>query len=142
MEHKHTPGPWETVYGHLAVSLAQSIDSDDQIIMGHVKSACDIAKQEMRMERDMARDFSEPISDRDEGAVTIGLRYHQTAAERDRLAALNAELVEALFCASCYLLNAKIDLSTGATKATAIKTIDGGLKLIDADLTKAKEAGQ
>jgi hypothetical protein len=36
-------------------------------------------------------------------------------------------LVKALEAACGYLLNAKIDLETGCTKATAIKTIEGGL---------------
>lgn len=35
-----------------------------------------------------------------------------------------------LEAASGYLLNAKIDLETGCTKATAIKTIEGGLTMI------------
>jgi hypothetical protein len=44
------------------------------------------------------------------------------------------ELTKALSAAGGYLRNASIDLSTGATKATAIRTIEGGLKLIDAVL--------
>lgn len=41
---------------------------------------------------------------------------------------------EALEGSVGYLLNAKIDLETGATKATAIKTIEGGLKMVRAAL--------
>lgn len=36
-------------------------------------------------------------------------------------------LIKALEASCGYLLNAKIDLETGATKATAIRTIEGGL---------------
>jgi hypothetical protein len=37
-------------------------------------------------------------------------------------------LIAALEASCGYLLNARIDLETGCTKATAIRTIDGGLK--------------
>ena len=40
----------------------------------------------------------------------------------------NAELRDALSCAVGYMLNASIDLSTGAPKKTAQATIDGGIK--------------
>lgn len=39
-------------------------------------------------------------------------------------------LTKALKAASGYLLNAKIDLETGAPKRTAVATIDGGLQMI------------
>lgn len=48
------------------------------------------------------------------------------------------DLLNALKAATGYLLNAKIDLSTGCTKATAIKTIEGGLKVIEAAVAKAE----
>jgi hypothetical protein len=41
----------------------------------------------------------------------------------------------ALGAAEGYLLNAKIDLETGATKKTAIATIEGGLRMIRAART-------
>lgn len=44
-----------------------------------------------------------------------------------RLAALKASLG--------YLLNAKIDLETGAPKKTAIQTLDGGIARVRAALT-------
>lgn len=43
-------------------------------------------------------------------------------------------LVSALKAAEGYLLNAKIDLETGAKKATAINTIGGGLRTVAAAL--------
>lgn len=49
-------------------------------------------------------------------------------------------LVKALQAACGYLLNAKIDLSTGCTKATAIRTIEGGLKQAQAVLDAVGEA--
>jgi len=39
-------------------------------------------------------------------------------------------LLKALNAAQGYLLNAKIDLETGASKATAIRTITGGLNMV------------
>lgn len=63
-------------------------------------------------------------------------RAAQAEAERDELTARVAELEgardklrEALRAATGYLLNAKIDLETGARKQTAINTIEGGLKM-------------
>jgi hypothetical protein len=47
-----------------------------------------------------------------------------------RLLAASPKLLAALKAASGYLLNAKIDLETGCPKATAIRTIEGGLKLV------------
>lgn len=49
-------------------------------------------------------------------------------------------LLEALLAARGYLLNARIDLETGAPKRTAIATIDGGLKLIGDALAKLEAA--
>lgn len=40
------------------------------------------------------------------------------------------DTVKALSAARGYLLNAKIDLESGARKATAIRTIDGGLTVV------------
>jgi len=50
------------------------------------------------------------------------------ARERDGLRKRVAGLEAALKAMQGYLLNAKIDLETGATKRTAICTIEGGLK--------------
>ena len=44
---------------------------------------------------------------------------------------------KALAVAEGYLLNALIDLQTGAPKKTAIQTIDGGLKMVRAALAKS-----
>lgn len=54
-----------------------------------------------------------------------------------RLIAAAPDLLVALQAASGYLLNAKIDLETGAPKQTAIQTIEGGLKVVRAALSKA-----
>jgi len=48
-----------------------------------------------------------------------------------------ADILAALKAACGYLMNAKIDLETGAPKRTAIRTIDGGLALVRAAITKA-----
>ena len=57
----------------------------------------------------------------------------------DRLIRQRAALVTALEAACGYLLNAKIDLETGAPKKTALQTIEGGLKLVRAALAEVKQ---
>jgi hypothetical protein len=47
------------------------------------------------------------------------------------------ELRAALKSTSGYLMNAKIDLETGAPKRTAINTIEGGLKIAQSAIAKA-----
>ena len=59
--------------------------------------------------------------------------------ERDRFREENERLRKALNTACGYLLNAKIDLETGAPKRTAIQTIDGGLRAIRAHTTEADQ---
>lgn len=61
----------------------------------------------------------------------------EAAATRDRVEALE----KALSAAAGYLLNAKIDLETGAPKRTAIQTIEGGLKIVTAVLGAAEQRG-
>lgn len=58
--------------------------------------------------------------------------YNSAMAEplRNRVEALQRELSAAIG----YMRNAKIDLETGATKATAIATISGGIKRAEAAL--------
>lgn len=48
-----------------------------------------------------------------------------------------AAMLKALKCAEGYLLNAKIDLETGATKRTALNTIEGGLRMVRDAITAA-----
>ena len=48
-----------------------------------------------------------------------------------------ADLLAALQAAAGYMRNASIDLSTGCTKATAIRTIEGGIKLVEEAIAKA-----
>ena len=47
-------------------------------------------------------------------------------------------LAKALSAAIGYMRNAKIDLETGAPKATAIRTIEGGIKRAEAALEEAR----
>lgn len=53
--------------------------------------------------------------------------YRECAKQRD-------ELLAALKTTKGYLMNALIDIKTGAPKKTAIDTIEGGLQLADAAL--------
>jgi hypothetical protein len=53
---------------------------------------------------------------------------------RQQLEEDNARLRKTLSAAQGYLLNAKIDLETGAPKTTAINTIIGGLQLVGSAL--------
>lgn len=47
------------------------------------------------------------------------------------------DLIAELRAAVGYMRNAKIDLETGATKATAIRTISGGIARAEAALSQA-----
>lgn len=74
-----------------------------------------------------------------------GEGYKAECAERDANAQLivravneRDELLAALKATSGYLINAKIDLETGASKRTAIQTIEGGLDVVRAALDKAE----
>jgi hypothetical protein len=64
---------------------------------------------------------------------------HEHSEANARLIAAAPALYEALEAASGYLLNAKIDLETGAPKATAIRTIEGGLKVVRAALKRTEQ---
>lgn len=56
----------------------------------------------------------------------------------DQLSAERTRLEIELSAAIGYMRNAKIDLETGATKATAIITISDGIDRAEAALAKAK----
>lgn len=63
--------------------------------------------------------------------VTDLLETNNRYLERARVAERKGiAVLAALKSASGYLLNAKIDLETGAPKRTAIQTIEGGLKVV------------
>ena len=62
----------------------------------------------------------------------------EAAARIEALKAENAAMREALNASAGYLLNAKIDLETGARKTTAIATIEGGLRRVRAALQETK----
>jgi hypothetical protein len=68
--------------------------------------------------------------------LTFGVLPDPACAEAAE--AENAALREALSAANGYLLNAKIDLETGARKSTAITTIEGGLRRVRAALQETK----
>jgi len=55
----------------------------------------------------------------------------------DRIYSAAPELLEALKAASGYLLNAAIFLGTGATTRDAIRTIEDGLRVVNAAIAKA-----
>lgn len=65
--------------------------------------------------------------ERPEDAITLARAVTALRAE-------NEKLREALGAAKGYLINAHIDLETGTRKATAIATIEGGVRVIDAAL--------
>jgi hypothetical protein len=65
--------------------------------------------------------------------------FIEHAPEILRRVNMHDELLKTLEASTWYLLNAKIDLETGCTKATAVKTIEGGLTIVRALIAKAKE---
>lgn len=74
----------------------------------------------------------------DNMTVEFAVLLAEKDIELTRLRAERDQLRIALHAASGYLLNAKIDLETGAQKRTAIRTIEGGLKVIEAALPAQK----
>lgn len=56
--------------------------------------------------------------------------------------AMFVEMVAELSAAHGYLLNAKIDIETGATKATAIRTLDGGINRVRAAIARVIDQGE
>lgn len=56
--------------------------------------------------------------------------------------AIIAELIRALEVAGGFMRNAKIDLEIGAPKATAIRTISGGINMVRDVLAIAKAEGR
>lgn len=60
--------------------------------------------------------------------AALGLEAYESGKREER--AKVKALREALAAAKGYLLNAHIDLETGAPKRTAINTLSGGIRLV------------
>ena len=60
------------------------------------------------------------------------------AADMQAVVGIANGLLTELRAAVGYMRNAKIDLETGATKATAIRTIAGGIKRAEEAIAKAE----
>jgi hypothetical protein len=67
-------------------------------------------------------------------AETFERQYRQCCQDHAGVMDEVKRLRAALSAACGYMRNASIDLSTGCPKATAIRTIEGGLKLAEAAL--------
>lgn len=94
---------------------------------GHNAAADEIARLRAENER---------LSRLADAALMAADEMKRTADERATQAeAQAAAMVGALEKCVGYLLNAKIDLETGAPKRTAIQTIEGGLKMVREHLT-------
>jgi hypothetical protein len=132
MQEKHTPLPWRV--GHWG---GQCLNPD------HVKARRHPGPPECVYEPY----FSEGdggIAGPEPNQMVVDTHYDglviSDADAEFILRACNAhhELIEALKAATGYLLNAKIDLETGTTKATAIRTIEGGLTVVRAAIARAE----
>ena len=77
-----------------------------------------------------------------EAMLPVASTIRQMMVERAEAADTIAALLEALRAAAGYLTNAKIDLETGCTKATAIKTIEGGLARVKSAIALASPSTQ
>lgn len=64
--------------------------------------------------------------------------FHGADVDDANLIAAAPEMLAALRAAAGYLHNAKIDLVTRCTKRTAIKTIEGGIQIVEATIAKAE----
>lgn len=81
------------------------------------------------------------------GEPEFGWRQHEVppihkeaADEIETLRKYVGQLSAALGAASGYLQNAAIDLQTGAPKKTALRTIEGGLRVVRVALAEAAHA--
>lgn len=117
----HTPGPWAIRRGHSIVEI--------------------ITAAGLRIAQTAGDNYWSNFSSEADANARLIAAAPDLLAERDRLRASDAELVAALRAAGGYLLNAKIDLEMGSPKATAIKTIEGGLKRVRAVLDKRETEG-
>ena len=109
MTTKHTPGPWEI-----------SDENDAMAALGLTPANWVGIKSK---------------------GLTLASTYCQSLEvnrANARLIAAAPELWAALNLAEGYMLNAKIDLETGAPKKTAITTLAGGLRLVRAAIAKAE----
>lgn len=68
--------------------------------------------------------------------ITLREKWKKELIDAGNARAEIVSLKTALSAAKGYLMNASIDLQTGASKATAIKTIEGGIRLIDKALAE------
>lgn len=73
-----------------------------------------------------------------ERAIAVTAGSYAASEDAARLLANSATYRDELRAAIGYLLNAKIDLESGCTKTTAIKTIEGGIKRFRAVLDAAQ----
>lgn len=110
----HTPGPWRFLEGG---------NSEEEFNRCRPLTICGGNND------DLANVYSADDS-------TVSITREQANANAQLIAA-SPDLLEALNAASGFLLNAKIDLETGASKQTAINTIEGGLKIVRAAIAKA-----
>jgi hypothetical protein len=114
----HTPGPWS------------ASDTMDQGCMSY-------CHPEGCLENHPSGVFQIDGPLWDENYLQAGVAAVRNKCDAHLIAAA-PEMYEALKAATGYLLNAKIDLETGTTKATAIRTIEGGLAVVRAALAKAE----
>jgi len=85
----------------------------------------------------IGRDMIRTKRTADGGGMIVAQFWTSPAPEHAALMVAAPGLVAELKAAVGYMRNARIDLETGATKATAIRTIDGGIKRAEAALAKA-----
>lgn len=83
---------------------------------------------------DAGNDIAHVFSD--ENSTVKATREESIAIAR--LFAAAPKMLATLKAAAGYLMNAKIGLTAGGTKQTAIATIDGGLKLINETISEVE----
>lgn len=76
------------------------------------------------------------IREEDTGEINPNLDWFRERPGVRHFLEQRDELVSALSATVGYMRNAQIDLETGAPKKTAVQTIQGGIKLAEAALTK------
>ena len=123
MEVKHVLGPWSNDYGIKKTGFGCGYGKS-QIYDGKGRPIAAVA---------MVEPNTGELYDRGEYSKEAFECLEATSA----LIAAAPDLLAALHAAAGYLINAKINLETGAPKRIALATIEGGLKVVREALTKA-----
>lgn len=118
-EQKHTPGPWQVMNEYDGATIVIANVDGETFPDGTATFSYDFVCDTLPDDGD-------------------GSRSREIAIANARLIAAAPDMMVEIKAAAGYLRNAKIDLETGCPKATAIRTIEGGLKRLEAAIAEVE----